>query len=241
MTHQEHPFLPCQGCANAGGGGQGGHPSGEISPLCQAWESENQHGVLHVAKNHKPLAEVLPRPPLEREQKHHTGVPASVSSELSAGSWGATSPCPAPLGADSSGGNRAGQLQAGLGVNSQGKGEKSLAGSPQQHHSVGSLHQSQKSQVKPSQESQVRQPQQSQAKSTFARSLTAPARSESCPEKQIVRNAITQACSLISLDQSHGDFCTWLSQSQCCPPQFSPQVLVVAWSWPGHPLVVNPA
>lgn len=110
------------------------------------WESENEHRVLHVAKNHKPLAEVLPWPLLERERKRDTGaslsgreVSASVCSELSAGTWAARSPCPEPLVADSLGESRAGQLQAALGLNSQGKGGKSLAGSPQQHQGVESL------------------------------------------------------------------------------------------------------
>lgn len=57
-----------------GGRGQGGIPAGEVSPLCQAWESENEHGVLHVAKNHKPLAEVLPWPLLECERKRDNGA-----------------------------------------------------------------------------------------------------------------------------------------------------------------------
>lgn len=56
-----------------------------------------------------------------------------LSSELSAGIWAARSSCAEPLDADSSGRSRAGLLQAGLGLNGQGRGGESLAGSPQQH------------------------------------------------------------------------------------------------------------
>lgn len=51
---------------------------------------------------------------------------------------------------------------------------------------------------------------------------TATTWSESCPEKQIVRNAIAQACSLISLDWGHGDFYIWLHKAGVTLPALSP-------------------
>lgn len=54
---------------------------------------------------------------------------------------------------------------------------------------------------------------------------TATTWSESCPEKQIVRNAIAQACSLISLDWGHGDFYIWLHKAGVTLPSPLPRYL----------------
>uniref|UniRef100_A0A8D2MQ39 PDZ domain-containing protein n=1 Tax=Zonotrichia albicollis TaxID=44394 RepID=A0A8D2MQ39_ZONAL len=156
--------------------------------------------------------------------------PCLVSSGLSAGSWGAKSPCPEILGADSPGRSRAGwERWEKLGWEPP---AAPRCGVPASAPIIPS-----ETLPKVPSETVTTVP----SKISLCLKSHSPAGGESCPEKQIVRNAITQACSLISLDQSHGDFCTWLSQRRCCPPQFSPQVVVVVWSWPGHLLVVNPA